>query len=120
MNTHDIAIELLDAARKRGGATIDPTTGEYATEGYAVGVPIGVGFSFRDFGSDFIDMETIVEFIDEVREKGYLVGSWKNLDSVYLDAIQIFHDREEAIQAGMAAGEIAIYHLGTTEEIFLR
>jgi hypothetical protein len=52
----------------------------------------------------------------------HLLGSWvdSTTGSVYLDVVEEFTDRDEAIAAGLERREIALWDAGRGEEIILR
>lgn len=112
-----IAETLLSAARTSGGITLDPNGGESPTSGYAVAYPY-MGISFLDH--DDVDMAWVEEMVRDCSDKGYYVGSWKaDHGVIFIDAVEIVSDRDEAIEKGLSRTEIAIYDLGKGEEITL-
>lgn len=118
MTTYEtIAQNLLDAARESGGVTLNPNTGTSPTKGYAVGNPY-TGISFRD--NDEANIKWIAQVVKECADKGCHVGSWRAPHGViFVDAVDIVHDRDEAIEMGLFRTEIAIYDLDKGEEITL-
>ena len=118
MTSHEaIAARLLSDARTSGGATLDPNGGESPTSGYAVAYPY-MGISFPDNGD--VDMAWIQEMVRDCAAAGYYVGSWKAPHGViFIDAVEIVADRDEAIEKGLSRTELAIYDIEKDEEITL-
>src|SRR5208282_201557 len=56
---------------------------------------------------------------DLLNQEGYGIGTWNDTDSgkATLDIVKLFDDRKDAVQAGTAANQKAIYHLGGEGEI---
>lgn len=56
---------------------------------------------------------------DLLNQEGYGIGTWNDTDSgkTTLDLVKLFDDRQDAVTAGKAANQKAIYHLGSEGEI---
>lgn len=103
------------------GFTVNAANLQPVTTGYAVALKKTQN-SFAAEG-----LAKVANVIEELQASGNLnrrtlaFGGWYDSESglYYYDATVIFHDREEAIEAGRANEQIAIFDLANLEEIRL-
>ena len=105
---------LLDRMRAGSGCTIDSTTGEDITSGYAVAtnlqlrVPDGETVAF---------LPVIVDFINIARSRYFTLGAWATRGFREFAASEVIEDREHAILVARQRGEESIYDLANGVEI---
>lgn len=109
------------AALNPEGFTVNATTLQPVTTGYAVALKK----TQNSFGHE--SLAKVANVIEELQASGNLTGrtlafgGWCDSESglYYYDATVIYKDREEAIEAGRANEQIAIFDLAHLEEIRL-
>ena len=109
------------AAINPDGFTVNAATLQPVTTGFAVALKR----TQNSFGNE--GLAKVANVIDELQNSGNLngrtlaFGGWYDSESglYYYDATVIFQDREEAIEAGRANEQIAIFDLANLEEIRL-
>lgn len=109
------------AAMSPEGFTVDAATLQPVTSGYAVALKC----TQNSFGAE--GLAKVANVIEELQASGNLngrtlaFGGWHDSESgfYYYDATVIFQDRAEAIEAGRANDQIAIFDLANLEEIRL-
>jgi hypothetical protein len=116
MQTPDRALAqtLLD-----GGGTFDARTLDRITDGaWAVGGSL-TGHTLETRESRELDLAVAFAYIvDTLREDGAtIIGTWVDDGVLYVDAIDLITDTDEAIRLARSRGEKAIYHL--TDKITL-
>lgn len=119
---YEIASELLTRTRENGGATL-LKNGEVATKGYAT----GIGQEYKLKANDrllFKNVATfaqIAECVDLIlnNKTCNAVGFWYHEGVLYIDAVMIFEELENALELGRIKKEIAIYDLNEQKEIKL-
>ena len=117
---------LVDRVLTDGGFTVDTTDGDAPSTGYIVAIP---GHSFiatrEAFEAD--GQQQIRDYVRAIREDRafraqygeVMFGGWHDTehDEVVLDRVEHFADREDAIAAGMARNEQAIWDVAAGAEI---
>ena len=109
------------AALNSEGFTVNAATLQPVTTGFAVALKR----TQNSFGAE--GLAKVANVIEELQASGNLngrtlaFGGWYDSESglYYYDATVIFQDRAEAIEAGRANEQIAIFDLGKLEEIRL-
>lgn len=109
------------AAMSPEGFTVDAANLQPVTTGFAVAMKQ----TQNSFGAE--GLAKVANVIEELQASGNLngrtlaFGGWYDSESgfYYYDATIIFQDREEAIEAGRANEQIAIFDLANLEEIRL-
>lgn len=109
------------AALNPEGFTVNATTLQPVTTGYAVALKK----TQNSFGVE--GLAKVANVIEEFKDSGNLngrtlaFGGWYDSESglYYYDATVIFANRAEAIEAGRANEQIAIFDLANLEEIRL-
>lgn len=109
------------AALNPEGFTVNAATLQPVTTGYAVALKK----TQNSFGNE--GLAKVTNVIEKLKALGNLngrtlaFGGWYDSESglYYYDATVIFQDREEAIEAGRANEQIAIFDLANLEEIRL-
>lgn len=109
------------AALNPEGFTVNAANLQPVTTGYAVALKK----TQNSFGVE--GLAKVANVIDELQNSGNLngralaFGGWYDSESglYYYDATVIYQDREEAIEAGRANEQIAIFDLANLEEIRL-
>ena len=109
------------AALNPEGFTVNAATLQPVTTGFAVALKR----TQNSFGVE--GLAKVANVIDELQNSGNLngralaFGGWYDSESglYYYDATVIFQDQEEAIEAGRANEQIAIFDLANLEEIRL-
>ena len=109
------------AALNPEGFTVNAATLQPVTTGYAVALKK----TQNSFGVE--GLAKVANVIEELKNSGNLngrtlaYGGWSDSESglYYYDATVIFQDKEEAIEAGRANEQIAIFDLANLEEIRL-
>ena len=113
------------AALNPSGFTVDAATLQPVTAGYAVAMKQ----TQNSFGTE--GLAKVANTIEELQAGAEKIGlniddrlafgGWYDSESglYYYDATVIFEDREEAIEAGRANEQIAIFDLANLEEIRL-
>jgi hypothetical protein len=112
------AIEVVEAVKANGGASVRVEDGSGPTERYVVAL-----------GKEFASIVPEPEFNESAVRQfvwnygGALapvaryLGAWQNEGLVYLDVVETFSDLSQAIRAGVERNQIAIYDTETGEEI---
>jgi len=118
---YEIASELLTRTRENGGATL-LKNGEVATKGYATG--IGQEYRMRKpQGLTFngLQLRDVAECVDLILQNKTCnaVGFWYHEGVLYIDAVMVFEELENALALGRMNNEIAIYDLNEQREITL-
>lgn len=109
------------AAVNPEGFTVNAVNLQPVTKGFAVAMKQ----TQNSFGAE--GLAKVANVIEELQASGNLngrtlaFGGWYDSESglYYYDATVIFQDRKEAIEAGRANEQIAIFDLGKLEEIRL-
>lgn len=109
------------AALNPEGFTVNAANLQPVTTGYAVALKK----TQNSFGAE--GLAKVANVIDELQASGNLngrtlaFGGWYDFESglYYYDATVIFKDRDEAIEAGRANEQLAIFDLANLEEIRL-
>ena len=109
------------AALNPEGFTVNATTLQPVTTGYAVALKK----TQNSFGNE--GLTKVANVIEELQASGNLdgrtlaFGGWYDSESglYYYDATVIFENRAEAIEAGRANEQLAIFDLANLEEIRL-
>lgn len=109
------------AAMNPEGFTVNAANLQPVTTGYAVALKR----TQNSFGAD--GLAKVANVIEELQASGdqngrtLAFGGWYDSESglYYYDATVIFEDRAEAIEAGRANDQIAIFDLANLEEIRL-
>lgn len=109
------------AAMSPEGFTVNAATLQPVTTGFAVAMKQ----TQNSFGAE--GLAKVANVIEELQASGNLdgrtlaFGGWYDSESglYYYDATVIFQDRAEAIEAGRANDQIAIFDLANLEEIRL-
>lgn len=109
------------AAMSPEGFTVDAANLQPVTTGFAVAMKQ----TQNSFGAE--GLAKVTNAIEELQASGNLngrtlaFGGWYDSESglYYYDATVIFQDRAEAIEAGRANDQIAIFDLANLEEIRL-
>lgn len=109
------------AAMSSEGFTVDAANLQPVTTGFAVAMKQ----TQNSFGAE--GLAKVANVIEELQASGNLdgrtlaFGGWYDSESglYYYDATVIFQDRAEAIEAGRANDQIAIFDLANLEEIRL-
>lgn len=109
------------AALNPEGFTVNAANLQPVTTGYAVALKK----TQNSFGAE--GLAKVANVIDELQASGNLngrtlaFGGWYDSESglYYYDATVIFKDRDEAIEAGRANEQLAIFDLANLEEIRL-
>lgn len=121
----ELVAVVQDMARQ-GGGTLDVATGKAATltDGYYVGGAEG----WKPFilaaredayvGRDMIEALTgaVAVMRERVQGSGYL-GVWEHNGALYLDATDWHATEWEALEAGKARGEMAVWDIAKETEI---
>jgi hypothetical protein len=107
--------EQLSAHNENGGSTFDASGKNLNGEDkYSVG-----SYPDRAETHPTLDAATLQSFRDKnadvLSQPDHAVGTWKDGDKHVLDVSRLYGDRNEAIQAGRAANQKSIYHLGSGE-----
>ncbi len=114
---------ILDAAFKQGGLTIQARSGAIPSSGVAVAQNDGAGiFDAREFfgpGGPALVADWMTRNGDALDSPTAHMGVWYNHadGKVYLDVVDVIGDRDQAIALGKARNQIAVFDLGTFEEI---
>ena len=109
------------AAMNPEGFTVNAATLQPVTKGFAVAMKQ----TQNSFGAE--GLAKVANVIEELQNSGEMngrtlaFGGWYDAESglYYYDATVIFEDRAEAIEAGRANDQIAIFDLANLEEIRL-
>ena len=117
MNIQKITSRALQLTNMNGGATI-LKNGEEAKKGYAVGglkefkIPYNIGDGIM-LGVAFSAILTI----NAIECDAY--GFWVDGDTLFIDAVTIFGDADEALAFAAKNDELAIYCIHNQQEIRL-
>jgi hypothetical protein len=109
------------AALNPEGFTVNAATLQPVTTGYAVALKK----TQNSFGAEGLaKVANVIEklqALDDLNGRTLAFGGWYDSESgfYYYDATVIFENRAEAIEAGRANEQIAIFDLGKLEEIRL-
>lgn len=107
----DLITEIKQIAKENPqGFTISIKTLQHVKKGWVVAL-LETQNSFGDEG-----LEKVIEV---AKQTSFVVGGWKEGKFYYYDAVEIFEDKEEAIQAGRLNKQIAIYNIETATLIYL-
>lgn len=127
-DTIEVAEDIWQATKNAGGATFVHDTvcrdwSEYQGDGYAVGgyqdtvtVDLAAG--------DASPVYAIARFIERIPitgdgSKRYLLGTWIESGVLYIDAVQIWAEEDDALNEARKNGEKAIFHFNTCETIYV-
>ena len=106
-----------------GGMTIDPIDGTEPDTGIVVAHPgHNKEFNYDEFmgpnGKKYLK-QYIKDNRDLISQEGNYLGLWHDEDNneMVLDVVEVFNDRDEAIQAGIDRNQQAIYDIGNNELI---
>ncbi len=104
---------LAIVAANPNGFTFNLKKGEIQRTGYAV----ALSDTQNSFGAD--GLLKVVEYA--IKHDVECVGGWldTNTGKFYFDAIMIIKDREKALAAAKANGQIALFHIDSNEEIYV-
>lgn len=115
-----VAQATLDA----GGVTVDVSSGECPTRGYAVGgQAVSRAYELgRLRGRDLAQrLRSYHDSHPELAIGDRYLDTWKATDgdgpTVYLDVVRVVDDLDEAIEEARLRGEIAVYDLSAEREI---
>lgn len=99
---------------ENGGCTYNNNGTSYNGNGYAVGI---YGTTFDNIGQ--ITENEIFKTFEKARAMGLKVGGWVNTDTdiIYIDLVQVYNNKQEAIKEAESLGELAIYDFEKKEEI---
>jgi hypothetical protein len=103
-----LAQTLLD-----GGGTFDARTLDPITDGaWAVGGSLP-GHTLETRESRALDLDVAFAYaVDTLRGDGAsVIGTWVDEGVLYVDAIEVIADTDDAIRLARSRGEKAIYHL---------
>ncbi len=111
------------AVRTAGGFTVNRMTGDMPTEGIAVAHP--PQHSLVLSLSDLADSKKVDRYLKRKRamlsQPNTYLGGWLNKaeKKVYIDIVEVFPpgQKEAAIQAGRDRNQLAVFDLGSFEEI---
>lgn len=65
------------------------------------------------------DAQTLTDALECFTSAYDVVGTWLHDGMIHIDAVEIIHNREDAIETGRVRGEIAIWNVADSEEITL-
>jgi hypothetical protein len=114
---------ILDAAFHQGGLTIQTTSGKIPTSGVAVAQEGASGvFDAREFfgpSGPLLVSDWMIQHGDALDSETAHMGVWYDHANgkVVLDVVDVLKDREAAIALGKQRDQIAVFDLGTFEEI---
>jgi hypothetical protein len=110
---------VLDKLTTNGGFTLDLRTPEgWVTKGFAVSVN-----PERTQTSQNPDASTLARYVldnwDLLSQEPKVFGGWLDTESgiTYLDVVTVFDSKEEALDLAVQHGELAIFDLGSGQEI---
>lgn len=114
---------LRHALQDRGGFTVDPTTGDIPTTGYAVALP---GYE-RVYPAALLTASDLWSGLQDARIAAHYsafhvyYGAWRDpeTDLVYLDASIVTEFRDLALQLAREGSQLAIYDIAAGESIRL-
>ena len=117
MNIKKFAKQTLTS----GGATMSLNT-EVPTTGFFVAFQ-----QFEKVVNGIPDEHQLIEYLTEYVKRNaeilalhhVMIGSWVNEEKIYLDVVQHFTDREQAIAFGIQEKQLAIYDIDNQESITL-
>lgn len=113
---------LISKARNNGGFTVDPKTGADASGGWAVARPTNEGHELR-LSLDDPDLKRKVKEWQQARagtlaQKQSFVGGWiDEQNRLVLDVTNVVTDADEALLAGVAGRQDAVFNLDTFDEV---
>lgn len=114
-----VQMKALEKLTVDGGFTLNLKTGEgWVTEGFAVSLNPERTRVFIN-----VDTLTLVTFVtdnwDLLRQDGYMFGAWLDTETgiTYLDVVTVLDSKELALDLAVQKGELAIYDLGSGQEI---
>lgn len=99
------------------GATIDATTGEAVTSGYAVATNLQLRVPEACLAAF---MPTVESFITTARGRYSVLGSWSARGFREFAVTDVFEDRDGALTAACLMSEEAIYDLAADVEVPVR
>jgi hypothetical protein len=108
-----LALSLLDAAFKDGGGTFYADGDTFDGTGFVVG---GKAPTFT-CAATVIGPASVQAWM--FNNPSRLYGSWMDDGTIYIDAVDIFDDRDQAIEVGRLRGEKAIYDMAAGADIRL-
>ena len=116
-NTPATTAELIARLSVGDGATIDATTGEDITTGYAVATNVQLRLPewvIPEF------LPTVESFIATARDRYPVLGSWAARGFREYAVTSVFEDREVAVCMARLMGEEAVFDLAKCVEIAVR
>lgn len=120
---HDPIGTAVDAIHETGGVTLDVTTCEQPTSGYAVSVP-GAEES-HDWATIGDLADTVTRYVNahaaELSRPGAHLGAWLETETntLFLDVSVIVDTRDDAEELGWRNAQWAIYDLAAQETTYL-
>ena len=115
MNTQ----QIFDVAMMQGGLTINLTTNEIPTNGFAVSIPNKeLQVSYKYFSPEVLQNFINTNVAALIKSNTFL-GIWTNEGKVYLDLSIITNNLEEAILLGIEWNQKCVFDLANLQEIFL-
>ena len=110
--------QLINVTKLNGGATYSPSKKKYMSSGYAVAT------EGNEVVVPLASFNAVTVALYWLRHRRQLrgdncLGTWVNDGKVYLDISEVKADRLEAIRLGYERRQLAIFDLGTFEEINL-
>lgn len=107
----DLINEIKKIAKEnRQGFTISIETLQHVKTGWVVAL-LETQNSFGDEG-----LERVIEV---ARRTSFIIGGWLEGKFYYYDAVQIYEDKDEAIEAARKNKQIAIYNIETATLIYI-
>lgn len=110
-----------EIANNSEGFTIDPITGEFMTEGVAVGDAKGeVAVDLKGDRGAGINQETIRKTIERALSNPIAaIGGWFNSENgqFYLDVSEVYDNRETAVRLGKKRKEFGVFDMSTGDYI---
>lgn len=112
-------MRLIERLKKSGGFTINVLTGKTPKVGWAVAIR-GAEKKVRSKKMSSLTLQRYRKKHPELERNDRYLGAWDNgRGTIFLDVVRIVHDKEMAMTAGRAAGQISIYNFKTKEVIYL-
>ena len=108
--------KLLAILNENGGFTVD-TDGNLASDGYMVAKE-----NFETvLPESLVTIELLTSLFNSYKakltSKADCIGAWLNEGKIYFDVSEKFNSLETALQIGRERNQLAIFNLGTFEEI---
>lgn len=111
-----LAQELYFSAVEDGGGTFDYLARKFAdNDGYVVG---GKAPGLEIYVGDQGVIKSVGDIANWLQgTRSYFYGSWLSDDVLYIDAVDIFDDKQRAIEVGKLYNQQAIFDLASKEDI---